>query len=196
MGFINWFRELFKASSFTGVHNEPEDTLRLDRAAIAAAAGEPIELDARTLSESKDVMEKAVEMAKAGLAAGKISENFTMSEVACRDRDRTLPTGRELGGAEQAAGIMEAIRDHFGGRPITVNSWYRTPAYNRQVGGAKNSAHMRGHAVDFTVAGMTPRQVQAALRKAIASGKLAMGGLGCYATFTHIDLGKRRTWEG
>lgn len=45
---------------------------------------------------------------------------------------------------------MEHVRELLGGRVVTVNSGYRSAAVNRAVGGAKTSAHLSGHAVDFT----------------------------------------------
>ncbi len=126
--------------------------------------------------------------------AGKISPHFYLSEVACRDRNRTLPTGAALASAERAAELMERIRQFFGNLPITVNSWYRTEIYNKQVGGAKNSQHVLGRAVDFTVQGVKPAEVQKRLAAVVK--ELGIGGLGCYPTFTHIDLGRRRTWRG
>lgn len=124
----------------------------------------------------------------------KISPHFYMNEVACRDRNRTLPTGAALASAERVAELMERIRQFFGNLPITVNSWYRTPEYNKQVGGAKNSQHVLGRAVDFTVQGIRPAEVQKRLAAVVK--ELGIGGLGCYATFTHVDIGKRRTWQG
>lgn len=132
----------------------------------------------------------------------KISPHFYMNEVACRDRNRTLPTGAALASAERVAELMERIRQFFGNLPITVNSWYRTEAYNKQVGGAQpnpnkpgsGSQHLYGRAVDFTVQGVKPAEVQKRLAAVVK--ELGIGGLGCYATFTHVDIGRRRTWRG
>lgn len=44
---------------------------------------------------------------------------------------------------------MEIVRAILGRRPIKINSWYRSPEVNKAVGGAKNSEHMTGAAVDF-----------------------------------------------
>lgn len=123
----------------------------------------------------------------------KISPHFYMNEVACRDRNRTLPTGAALASAERVAELMERIRQFFGNLPITVNSWYRTPEWNRQCGGAKNSLHMRGMAVDFTVQGLKPSEVYNRLSK--VTKELGIGGLAGYKGFVHVDIGKRRTWK-
>lgn len=45
---------------------------------------------------------------------------------------------------------MEIVRAILGRKPITVNSWYRSPEVNKAVGGVPNSEHALGAAVDFT----------------------------------------------
>ena len=46
--------------------------------------------------------------------------------------------------------VLDPLREAHG-EAITVNSGYRSPALNKAVGGAKNSQHMTGEAVDITV---------------------------------------------
>lgn len=83
---------------------------------------------------------------------------------------------------------------------ITVNSAYRTPQYNRVLARsnenvAKNSLHIRGQAVDFSIHGVPIRsvcQVAQAVRNVAGSG-----GVGYYPrqNFVHIDCGGRAaTW--
>lgn len=45
------------------------------------------------------------------------------------------------------------------GRPMNVNSWFRSSSVNRAVGGSKTSAHLSGYAVDFWVRGLTNEQI-------------------------------------
>ncbi len=47
------------------------------------------------------------------------------------------------------AGQLELVRTELGSGPLRICSWYRSPAVNAAVGGAKTSYHMRGLAVDF-----------------------------------------------
>ena len=44
---------------------------------------------------------------------------------------------------------LDKVREMWG-KPIGVNSGYRSPELNRAVGGAKNSQHVRGEAADIT----------------------------------------------
>jgi zinc D-Ala-D-Ala carboxypeptidase len=57
------------------------------------------------------------------------------------------------------ARIMEQVRALCGNRPISVSSGYRCHVLNRQIGGATNSDHIDGRAVDFTVSGLDNKTV-------------------------------------
>jgi len=90
------------------------------------------------------------------------------------------------------ATAMEEVRSILGDRPITVNSWYRPPDVNRSVGGARDSRHMVGDAVDFTVQGLSPFEVQ----KQLDPWWGDRGGLASASTFTHIDArGVKARWR-
>lgn len=45
--------------------------------------------------------------------------------------------------------LLDPIREIWG-KPIYVNSGYRSPALNKAVGGVSNSQHMKGQAADIT----------------------------------------------
>lgn len=45
--------------------------------------------------------------------------------------------------------ILDPLREAWG-RPITVNSAFRSPTLNAKVGGAKTSQHLTGYAADVT----------------------------------------------
>lgn len=91
-----------------------------------------------------------------------------------------------------AARNMQAIRERFGGKVITVTSWYRDPVTNAAVGGATQSRHMQGDAVDFQVAGLSPRDVY----RALDAWHGSKGGLAHGVGFTHSDWrGYRARWS-
>jgi len=94
-------------------------------------------------------------------------------------------------GIIKIAKSMEEVRDFLGGKPITINSWYRDPVNNRRVGGASQSRHLVGDAVDFVVSGMHPSQVH----KKIEPWWGNRGGIASASCFTHIDArGYRARW--
>ena len=101
----------------------------------------------------------------------KLSENFSLRELIHSDKAIKLkidntPTPNALASLYILASTLELIRKAVG-LPIKISSGYRCPALNTAVGGSKTSAHCLGLAADFTVAGMTPRQV---CEKIVAAG--------------------------
>lgn len=86
--------------------------------------------------------------------------------------------------------ISEQIAQALG-ETITITSAYRSPEYNRQVGGATNSMHIRGLALDVVQSGRTNEDRARFVEAAVARG---IQGIGIYNTFTHIDLGSKRCW--
>jgi hypothetical protein len=44
--------------------------------------------------------------------------------------------------------VFEPTRTHFG-KPIRISSGYRSPKLNKEIGGAKNSQHTKGEALDL-----------------------------------------------
>ncbi|CAN5686338.1 hypothetical protein BH23CYA1_BH23CYA1_08310 [soil metagenome] len=108
--------------------------------------------------------------------------NFTWAE-ATRNGSR-IPVNRDVVyGIIRIARVMEEVRDRLGNRPIRVNSWYRDPASNAAVGGARFSRHMAGDAVDFVVIGLGSYTVYSRLNRWWGS----RGGLASSSIFTHID---------
>jgi len=120
------------------------------------------------------------------------SKNFKLEEFACNDG---TPVPEEFyDNVQELMDNLEVIREHFEGLyPIRINSGYRTPAYNKSVGGAKNSQHLTASAADIRIS-VTPSIVQDAIEQLQKDGKIKQGGLGRYATFTHYDIGKYRNW--
>ena len=53
---------------------------------------------------------------------------------------------------------LQPIRDKLK-KPMLITSGYRNSEINKLVGGASNSQHTKGQAVDFIVKGMTVNQV-------------------------------------
>lgn len=110
------------------------------------------------------------------------SPNFTKQELNCRCGCKT-PTGVEVNLARLAE-ELESLRKVIG-LPIQITSGYRCAEYNRLCGGAPESQHQHGFAVDIWVRGKTPGQVKAAAEKVDAFRK---GGIGLYRGWVHVDM--------
>lgn len=81
------------------------------------------------------------------------------------------------------AKYMDGVRSFLGDRAIHITSGYRDPYSNRRVGGARDSRHMYGDAVDFWVEGLDLVDVFYKLKSYHPRGGLAVG-----SGFVHIDL--------
>ena len=66
--------------------------------------------------------------------------------------------------------------------PFHINSAFRTPEQNEEVGGVKNSPHLRGTAVDIRVRNSRERLL--VLRACIRAG---FDRIGVGKTFIHVD---------
>lgn len=63
--------------------------------------------------------------------------------------DNTVDTDSHLANLARLWNTLNFIRNELG-RPIVVNSAFRTPEVNKAVSGAKRSLHMQGRAADIT----------------------------------------------
>jgi len=84
-----------------------------------------------------------------------LSENFTLDEMvfsqtAARLGIDNTPSPEVLANLKRLAQALEQVRSALGGVPILISSGYRSPALNKAIKGARNSAHVLGLAVDFT----------------------------------------------
>lgn len=106
-------------------------------------------------------------------------------------RGRTWSNGAnesqiDPGAAELARRIARAV-----GRKISVTSAYRDRKKNKDCGGAPNSLHMRGYALDLPWGTNTVEGKERVLRAAIEAGAQ---GIGIYNTFIHVDISSKRAW--
>ncbi|WP_083928410.1 D-Ala-D-Ala carboxypeptidase family metallohydrolase [Marinobacterium rhizophilum] len=67
--------------------------------------------------------------------------------------------------------ILEDLRDEFDS-PVIINSEYRCPTHNRNVGGVKNSRHLVGDAADVVVKGGDPHDVYVFLDERVGSDSI------------------------
>lgn len=109
--------------------------------------------------------------------------SFSPQEMACRGTGKLMIV-------PDAMDKLQALRDRLG-RPMIVNSAYRSPEHNRAVGGAKGSKHMEGIAFDVRMDNHDPNEY--------ISAALAVGfnGIGTYPrqNFVHVDArASRAAW--
>lgn len=115
-----------------------------------------------------------------------LSAHFKVREFTCHDGSDTVFISPEL------VTVLEKIRVHFG-KPVNINSGYRTEAHNKANGGAAYSQHKYGMAADISIQGVTPKQI-AAYAETLLTGT---GGIGIYTSFCHIDVRKTKSrWNG
>ena len=114
-----------------------------------------------------------------------LTKNFYLDEFTCRDESDI--SKEILFNIIALAKEMQEIRNVLD-VSITVNSGYRSPNYNKSIGGASKSQHLLGKACDFTAKGLTPYEVAEILESLMQGGLIINGGLGEYDTFTHYDI--------
>jgi putative chitinase len=94
-----------------------------------------------------------------------LSPHFSLEELTHTDH-RTLdntPNDAELANLVRLAEFLELVKVALGGKPIMVNSAFRSKAVNDAVGSKDTSQHRVGCAADIRVPGMTPDAVVRAL---------------------------------
>lgn len=115
------------------------------------------------------------------LAKLKEVKSFKLDEFRCR-HCRALKLNIDL------LLHLERLRAQTG--TLIVTSGYRCPTHNRNVGGARNSQHLKGTAADLKGTEMSPSNVHSK-----ANSLFTGGGVGKYNTFTHVDVrGYRSRW--
>lgn len=106
---------------------------------------------------------------------------FKPSDIACKG-DRSLKVDPD------ALDKLQRLWD-LAGRPLEINSAYRSVKHNRAVGGEAKSFHLQGQAFDISLIGHDRAKLTAA---ALAAG---FTGIGQYNSFIHVDTGPRRDFD-
>lgn len=74
-------------------------------------------------------------------------KHFAEKELRCKCCGQLPPSVRENSVA-LVINVLDPLRDQYQ-KPIRVNSAYRCPKHNKEVGGVQNSQHMKGEACDI-----------------------------------------------
>ena len=94
-----------------------------------------------------------------------MTPHFTLAELTHTDH-RSLnntPNAGELANLQRLAEFLEVVKTTLGGKPVMINSAFRSKAVNDAVGSKDTSQHRLGLAADFRVPGMSPDAVVRAL---------------------------------
>jgi uncharacterized protein YcbK (DUF882 family) len=123
----------------------------------------------------------------------KLTKNFSLKEFDCKDG--TPVPKVYYNNVQELTNNLQVLRDYLGVPVEITGSGYRTPSWNKNVGGAKNSQHLTASAADINAKGYTPIKLAAVIEKLIKEGKMKQGGLGIYAGFVHYDIrGTKARW--
>jgi uncharacterized protein YcbK (DUF882 family) len=128
------------------------------------------------------------------MSCNQLSKNFKKSEFKCRDGSEV--PDELMDNLKDLVENLQIIRDAIG-KPIRIISGYRSPKYNRRIGGARKSQHMKAKAADMVIKGMKPVEVHRIVTGLIKEGKIKKGGVGLYKYFVHYDVrGFNTRWKG
>jgi peptidoglycan hydrolase-like protein with peptidoglycan-binding domain len=100
-----------------------------------------------------------------------------------------IDVGTALKNIERQAAALQKLENHFG-KKVVVHCWLRPPKYNALIGGAGNSAHLRGTATDFHFDGMSAESVRKAIK---AHPDLYPGAGENNVSWNHLDL-EHKNW--
>ena len=90
-----------------------------------------------------------------------LTPHFTLEELTHTDHREleNTPNETELANIQRLAEFLEELKTVLGGKPIMVNSAFRSKAVNDAVGSKDTSQHRIGCAADIRVPSMTPDEV-------------------------------------
>lgn len=169
------------------------------------------QLDASLLRDKQDAFARAIargvtdyvherrplpDVIETPIKSGKLSEHFDSSEFTCHHCG---------GGADKIhprlIALLEELRGRVG-KPLHINSGYRCPVHNANVGGVSNSQHVQGTAADVaTPAGVSFKRFEQIVKQ------IPFDGIGLYppiegsGSFIHVDVrnggvGRHIIWQG
>ena len=94
--------------------------------------------------------------------------HFSLEELTTTDHRQfdNTPNPDELANLNRLAKFLEQVKSVLGGKPVMINSAYRSEAVNTAVGSRNTSQHRIGCAADIRVPGMTPDEVVKAVMAA------------------------------
>ena len=116
-----------------------------------------------------------------------LTEHFTLEELTHTDHREfeNVPNEAELENLNRLAKFLEDVKTALGGKPVMVNSAFRSKQVNDAVGSKDSSQHRIGCAVDIRVPGLKPDEV---VRTIIASGLPYDQVIREFDRWTHVSI--------
>ena len=116
-----------------------------------------------------------------------LTDHFTLEELTHTDHRQfeNIPNEAELENLRRLAAFLEEVKTVLGGRPVMVNSGFRSKQVNDAVGSKDSSQHRLGVAVDIRVPGLKPDEV---VKTIIASGLGFDQVIREFDRWTHISI--------
>ena len=116
-----------------------------------------------------------------------MTPHFTLAELTAtshRQFDNT-PNEEETANLQRLAEFLERVKEALDGKPIMINSAFRSKQVNDSVGSKDTSQHRTGQAADFKVPGMSP---DAVVRAIIAAGLPYDQLIREFDAWTHVSI--------
>jgi len=116
-----------------------------------------------------------------------MTPNFTLAELTTtshRQFDNT-PNEVEMANLQKLAEFLEEVKALLDGKPIMINSAFRSKQVNDSVGSKDTSQHRTGSAADIRVPGMSP---DAVVRVLVASDLPFDQVIREFDAWTHISI--------
>ena len=116
-----------------------------------------------------------------------LTKNFTLEELTHTDHREfdNEPNETERANLVRLAVFLEQVKELLGGKPIMVNSAFRSKQVNDAVGSKDSSQHRIGCAADIRVPGLVPDEV---VKLIIASGLQYDQVIREFDRWTHISI--------
>ena len=120
-----------------------------------------------------------------------LSLHFTLEELTTTDHRELSnePNESETENLKRLATFLEQVKTMLGGKPVMVNSAFRSKEVNDAVGSKDTSQHRIGCAADVRVPGMTPDEV---VKAVIASGLNYDQIIREFDRWTHISIPNKK----